>query len=44
MRKVLFWIVWNIPLEKLALHIFGLAIGRKGKKLSIPRDISGEEK
>jgi len=29
MRKILFWIVHNIPLGRLGPWVFGLAIGRK---------------
>lgn len=33
MRKVLFWIVDNIPLGKLAPYVFGLALGSKPQKV-----------
>ena len=32
MRKILFWIVWNIPLGKLAPYVLGLALGRMPQK------------
>lgn len=32
MRKILFWIVNDIPLGKLAPYVFGLALGRKPQK------------
>lgn len=38
MRKFLMWIVWNIPLGKLAPLVFGLAIG------STPERINNESK
>jgi hypothetical protein len=28
-RRVLFWLVWNVPLGKLAPHILGFALGSK---------------
>ena len=27
MKKILFWLVWNVPLGKLAPHILGIALG-----------------
>ena len=33
MRRILFWIVDNIPLGKLAPYVFGLAVGRKPQKV-----------
>lgn len=38
MRKMLFWIVDNIPLGCLAPYVFGLAIGRE------PQKVKGEER
>lgn len=32
MRKLLLWIVWNIPLGILAPWVFGLAVGRMPEK------------
>ncbi len=34
MRKFLMWIVWNIPLGKLAPLVFGLAIGSKPERIN----------
>lgn len=34
MRKFLMWIVWNIPLGKLAPWVFGLAIGSKPERIN----------
>lgn len=33
MDWVLFWIIDNIPLGRLAPYVFGLAIGRKPKRI-----------
>ncbi len=30
--NVLFWIVWNIPLGRLAPYVLGVALGRSPKK------------
>lgn len=38
MRKILFWIVNNIPLGKLAPYVFGLALGRKPQKVKVNED------
>lgn len=32
MRRVLFWIVWNVPLGKFAPILLGIVLGKKGKK------------
>jgi len=32
MRNLLFWLVWNIPLGRIAPWLFGLAIGRMPHK------------
>lgn len=32
MRRVLFWLLDNVPLGRLAPWVFGLAIGRKPHK------------
>ena len=29
MRSLLFWIVWNVPLGRLAPYVLGLALCRK---------------
>jgi hypothetical protein len=34
MRKFLMWIVWNIPLGKLAPWVFVLAIGSKSERIN----------
>ena len=34
MRKFLMWIVWNIPLGKLAPWVFGLAIDSKPERIN----------
>ena len=34
MRKFLMWIVWNIPLGKLAPFVFELAIGSKPERIN----------
>lgn len=31
MRKLLFWIVWNVPLGRLAPIVLGIALGANGK-------------
>jgi len=33
MKKIFMWVVWNIKLGRFAPFVFGLAIGRKGKKV-----------
>jgi hypothetical protein len=33
MRKLLFWLVWNIPLGRFAPWILGVALGSKPIKL-----------
>ena len=32
MRKILFWIAWNIPLGRLAPYVIGIALGRRPNK------------
>lgn len=32
MRKILFWIVWNVPLGGFAPVLLSIALGKKGKK------------
>jgi hypothetical protein len=32
MRKILFWLVKNVPLGMFAPYVFGLAVGRMPKK------------
>lgn len=32
MRKILIWIVWNLPLGPLAPWVLGLAIGRRPRR------------
>lgn len=32
MNRFLLWLVFNIPLGKLAPYVFGLAVGRKPEK------------
>ena len=34
MNKFLLWLVFNVPLGRLAPHVFGLAVGRKPVKRS----------
>jgi hypothetical protein len=29
-RRFLFWLVWNVPLGRLAPWVFDLAMGQKG--------------
>ena len=29
LRGLLFWLVWNVPLGRLAPHILGIALGSK---------------
>lgn len=29
MRRILFWMVWNVPLGKLAPYVLALAMGSK---------------
>lgn len=36
MRKILFWIVWHIPLGRLAPYVLGLAVGR------FPREVNSD--
>lgn len=33
MRKILLWLVFNVPLGPLAPYVFGLAIRCKGKRI-----------
>ncbi len=33
MRKLLIWIVWNVPLGPLAPYVLGLALGRMPKRI-----------
>lgn len=33
MSKILMWIVWNIPLGRLAPIVLGWALGVKGKRI-----------
>jgi len=33
MRKFLLWLVFNVPLGKLAPHALGLALGSKAKRV-----------
>lgn len=32
------WLVWNVPLGKLAPYVFGFAIGRMPKKINRIKD------
>ena len=33
MRKILFWIAWNVPLGRLAPIVLGWALGVKGERI-----------
>lgn len=33
MRRLLFWIVFNVPLGRLAPWVLGLALGRRPRKV-----------
>lgn len=41
-RTILFWIVWNVPLGRLAPYALGLALGSKPHKLH-PTEVCHEE-
>ena len=34
LRGVLFWLVWNVPLGKLAPYILGIALGSKPQRVT----------
>lgn len=38
MRKILFWIVWNVPLGRLAPIVLGWALGVKGERIDDKED------
>lgn len=42
MRRILFWMVWNVPLGKLTPYILGLAIGSKPIKKKDMEELTNE--
>lgn len=32
-RRLAMWLVWNVRLGRFAPHVFGFAIGRKGRRI-----------
>lgn len=35
MKKILFWLVWNVPLGKLAPVLLGIALKRKSNRINL---------
>lgn len=33
LKRFLIWLVWNVPLGRLAPHVFNLAMGQKGRRI-----------
>lgn len=38
MRKFLFWLVWNVPLGKLAPIVLGIALGSKPSRIDSEKE------
>jgi len=41
MRRFLIWLVWNVPLGRLAPHILGLALGKPAQIVYICKACNG---
>lgn len=44
MSKILMWIVWNIPLGRLAPIVLGWALGVKGERIDDKEDTNERER
>lgn len=38
-RKMLFWVLWHVPLGRLAPWVMGLALGRMPRRVRDQKDV-----